>query len=884
AVAGAPGDTPEIYTDALADGVGTFDWEVLYDLAHGDTVRDGTRAVAIDYAPWGGVAMSSPAMQIPLSGTLEFSMHGGDNAEQTVAVQLVRPSGGGGPAVEIELSPGEWTDYSIPLADLGGASTIGGVWWQEFDGADPTTVYLDEVRIVEGDEIPARDGPDLVVDAGPRTIERTTTDPGSGTVSTVTVDFPHNISDDVYGYNFAPDSLREEFGITINRWGGNSTERYDHRSGTTNTGADWFFSNVQNSEQEGDDAFERENEADGTATLMTLPATGWVTNGDAQLCSYPTDDSLGAANNAGPQDSTQQIGASSCGNGKSGGETIEPPDPNLTSVPADEDFAAEWVRELVSTFGTAEEGGVEMYAVGNEPFLWPSTHADVHPEDTTRAEVIDTSIRWADAVKDVDPTAEVVGPVSWSGWGYYVSTEELFAGQRPGDVPTFLADYLTAMADAEASGGRRLIDRLAVNFYDDRAWTGGDALRLESTRTLWDPSYAPQDWWLVRDFVGGEGPATIPRLHGLIDEHYPGTPLAITEYNFGGWTELSGGLAQADALGIFGREGVSMATLWDPFLSWVGLTEEEFVQRPIVQGMRLYRNYDGEGGRFGDRALFAESDDESAVSIYAAERTSDGALTVVLVNKATEPLTSELTLPGGDATTEVYRYSGVDTSRIVRAEDLSLGAVSNIELPARSATVLVLDEALDGDAPNPEPSPDPDPDPAPDPQPDPDPSPAPTPPLASEGAIVIDAPASATRTAERLDVNDSTFVWFEQGPVTLTDDLSVNRATSGRFDGRDDEPSVIAAGTEVCSWYVFGNRLDDSGRLGGRLDFADTEILGVIHRSAELRASSFLGGSGTQYEVGPMESDDAIRLDGSTIDWSMRFGGGTDAMRIITGC
>ena len=44
----------------------------------------------------------------------------------------------------------------------------------------------------------------------------------------------------------------------------------------------------------------------------------------------------------------------------------------------------------------------------------------------------------------------------------------------------------------------------------------------------------------------------------------PGTKLAITEYNWGGTESLNGALAEADVLGIFGREGVGLATMWDP--------------------------------------------------------------------------------------------------------------------------------------------------------------------------------------------------------------------------------------------------------------------------------------------------------------------------------
>ena len=43
---------------------------------------------------------------------------------------------------------------------------------------------------------------------------------------------------------------------------------------------------------------------------------------------------------------------------------------------------------------------------------------------------------------------------------------------------------------------------------------------------------------------------------------YPGTKLAITEYNWGNDDGISSALAQAEALAIFGREGVDLATRW----------------------------------------------------------------------------------------------------------------------------------------------------------------------------------------------------------------------------------------------------------------------------------------------------------------------------------
>ena len=54
----------------------------------------------------------------------------------------------------------------------------------------------------------------------------------------------------------------------------------------------------------------------------------------------------------------------------------------------------------------------------------------------------------------------------------------------------------------------------------------------------------------------------IPRLMKKIADHYPGTKLSISEYNYGAGGDISGGLAEADVLGIFGREGLFAATMW----------------------------------------------------------------------------------------------------------------------------------------------------------------------------------------------------------------------------------------------------------------------------------------------------------------------------------
>ena len=63
-------------------------------------------------------------------------------------------------------------------------------------------------------------------------------------------------------------------------------------------------------------------------------------------------------------------------------------------------------------------------------------------------------------------------------------------------------------------------------------------------------------------------------------------------------------------LGIFAREGVDLATLWDP----------PKADQPGAYALRMYRNYDGHGGSFGDTWARATSTDQDKVAVYAATR------------------------------------------------------------------------------------------------------------------------------------------------------------------------------------------------------------------------------------------------------------------------
>ena len=132
-----------------------------------------------------------------------------------------------------------------------------------------------------------------------------------------------------------------------------------------------------------------------------------------------------------------------------------------------------------------------------------------------------------------------------------------------GGVP-FATWYLRQLAAYQKKTGRRLLDYFDNHWYpqENGVTSNADspaeqALRLRSTRMLWDPNYRDQSW--INQPV-----MAIPRMKQLVAQNYPGTKVAISEYNFGALDRIDGGLAEADVLGIFGKQGLDLATLWGP--------------------------------------------------------------------------------------------------------------------------------------------------------------------------------------------------------------------------------------------------------------------------------------------------------------------------------
>ncbi|ADO75632.1 glycoside hydrolase family 44 protein [Stigmatella aurantiaca] len=512
--------------------------------------------------------------------------------------------------------------------------------------------------------------------------------PKAASLSVLCTEPTHAISPLIYGIAF--NALREskdehlwEMGATVRRWGGNPTTRYNWRINAWNTANDWYFRNTAPGDEPKFtyEEFLLSNRAHGVQSALTLPLIGWVAK-DTSSVSFPTS-KFKSQEKVAPE-------MPEAGNGKSPSGALLPPlPPEQTSVAAPPEFIAEWVR----TMRQKDQGrgrSVQMYFLDNEPMLWNSTHRDVHPAPTTYDELLERTLSYGTAVRQADPEAVIAGPAEW-GWTAYFRSAADVDKSRPadadrkahGNVP-LLPWYLRKLRDHQKKTGVRILDVLDVHFYPQGTGIGLEeggetdedtsARRIRSTRALWDDHYKDESWI-------GEPVRLIPRLKKMVAENYPGLGLALGEYNFGATRHMSGGLAQAEALGRFAEGNLTAAYhfTYPPERS------------PTWWAFRAYRDFDGKGGRFQD--LYVPTRAGEGTSLFASRSVDGQRVVAIALNLAPETARAarvELKGCGALRDARVLTYTG-DPNGFAEQQEMApkTDAVEAL-LPPYSITVLDL--------------------------------------------------------------------------------------------------------------------------------------------------------------------------------------------------
>uniref|UniRef100_UPI00214A4691 glycoside hydrolase family 44 protein n=1 Tax=Archangium lipolyticum TaxID=2970465 RepID=UPI00214A4691 len=518
---------------------------------------------------------------------------------------------------------------------------------------------------------------------------------GDAKASKVVVDCTqpgHPISPLIYGIAFnnmreTKDSHQWELGATARRWGGNPTSRYNWKLGNVwNTANDYFFRNIiVATPQYTYDNFLQSNLQRGVRTALTVPMLGWVSK-DATSMGFPRS-VFGMQQKMDPD-------VPEAGNGIApSGEALIPPQPTQTSVEAPPSFIHEWVRTIREK-DKARGRSVHMYLLDNEPMLWNTTHRDVHPEPATYDELLERTIAYGTAVRQADPEGVIAGPAEWGWTNYFNSAADVAPGgnkkdrKAHGNVP-LLAWYLKKLAEHEKQTGTRILDVVDVHFYPQGEGIGFEesgatdpdtsARRIRSTRALWDPTYKDESW--IDDKV-----ELIPRVKRWIAENYPGRGLSIGEYNFGATKHMSGGLAQAEALGRFAEQNLTSAFhfTYPPFRS------------PTFWAFRAFRNFDGKGGRFQDNYVpsrFEKASEGQGMSLFASR--SDDGKRMVAVALNLEPDVArnaqvEFKGCGNVKSARVMGYAGEPSGFSERKSFFQSGGNMQVLLPPWSMTVLDL--------------------------------------------------------------------------------------------------------------------------------------------------------------------------------------------------
>ncbi len=675
-----------VYDDALENGWANWSWATV-NLANTSPVHSGSDSISVTASNtptnWQALYLSVSAMNTGGFTNLTFWINGGTGG-QAVLVQGILGGTAQTPGVQIGLLPtNSWRQITLSLSALGVAdqANFTGFWIQAEGSSTIPIFYVDDISLVTNAVVSGTNAP-----------------------VSITVDAQANrnpISPLIYGVAFATSNQLADLNFTMNRSGGNAETRYNWQLNAHNHAADWYFESIDDGNATPGataDDFVANSKNGGAQAMVTIPMIGWMPKlgtGRSKLWSY-------SIARYGPQTDSDIHNAPynnpDAGNGISvtNSTPITWNNPNDANFPSNSVFQQGYVQHLIGQWGLSTNGGVGYYLMDNEHSIWFGTHQDVHPVGPTMQEIWTDMVTYASMVKSNDPNALVCGPEEWGWNGYlYSGYDQQWAGQHgwpsvstyPDRTANGGWDYmpwlLKQFQQYTTTNHQRLLDYFTVHCYPQEGNVSGNAvdsatelLRNESTRVFWDTNYVDPSW--INSVI-----ALIPRMKNWVATNFPGTKIGITEYNWGAEPYINGATAQADILGIFGSQGLDLATRWTA----------PATNTPTYLAMKLYRNYDGNKSTFGDTSIRATVPNPDNLAAFAAVRASDGAMTLMAINKDLNnatPMALNITNYNVTGAVQVWQLSSPGTNISHLSNTALTNGVLQQVLPPQSVTLFVL--------------------------------------------------------------------------------------------------------------------------------------------------------------------------------------------------
>ena len=459
------------------------------------------------------------------------------------------------------------------------------------------------------------------------------------TVTVNTLANRHPISPYIYGANFPPS---QEYialaGVTLSRWGGNNSSRYNWKLNVTNLDNDWYFENYAwgngGIEDPGSSSFISSAVAAGGSPIMTIPMLPWVAK-DSSSNSFSvakygaqcsTDYWRPDAGNGVESNCSTDV----TGNDPTDADTALLDQPS-SSDPPDSVYRNQWIAAIAPKYGAQPH----FYQLDNEPEIWSGTHRDVHPAPTGYDELASDIVTEGHAIKSFDANAVRFAPVFDSWWYYWNGANNNDKAAHGG--LDFLPWLVNEIQFNDQVQGSRSFDVFDVHAYfngpDTNAMTTAQvqAAALRETRDWWDSTYVSESGTVNQNWATFLQPNktvafVIPRMRAIANSIYPGTPVSFTEWNgaLAGESDFSTALVDADTYGILGRERMWGAS------RWVAAVQTD----PAYLALLLYRNANGENWGFQTTSVSAiHNASPNLFSAYAATDVPGDALTLMIVNK-----------------------------------------------------------------------------------------------------------------------------------------------------------------------------------------------------------------------------------------------------------
>jgi hypothetical protein len=423
----------------------------------------------------------------------------------------------------------------------------------------------------------------------------------------------HAIAPEIYGINYASGQRMTDDGLRSARHGGNRLSAYNWENNASNAGNDFNFQN---------DGYLSASNVPGAAVAGMLADV--ATRPTTAVLTVPLGDYVSADKNADGDVRTTPNYLQT----RFLANLADHPGP-LSLIPDISDrnvYQSEFANWAVTSYPTAKIA----FSLDNEPDLWFQTHAEIWPNHQTYDDVVGRNAAFGAMIKNRVPGAKVVG---YGGYGWH-GFDTLQDAPDAATKGRFIPYYLDQMRIAEAQHGHRIVDYMDIHWYPEAQGDGqritGDCItdgcvtaRVQAPRSLWDATYTETSWITQWSTLGPIN--LLGRMKQDIADQYPGTLLAINEWNYGAASHISGGIATADVLGILGREGVGMANNWP--LS----TGSEFLHGAF----QVFGNYDMNGSGFGDTSIESSTNDVATSSVYGAyDAANPDRVTIVAINKS----------------------------------------------------------------------------------------------------------------------------------------------------------------------------------------------------------------------------------------------------------